>query len=585
MTSLRIEEGGAAPPSCFGPANAERSDYALLALVLGSFAFGLAPLVPNHYSPWLSFHAEVVAFAGLGLLCFSWCAGNTRLHWPRLAAFFGILAAVPLLQASLGLVVFWGDAWVATAYLAAFSLSIAIGKGLCDRFGTDRVLTLLGLFICLSALLSVEVELEQWLRLNNLGIFAVEMPPFGRPFGNVAQPNQLATWLMLGLVSLHLLYQSRTVGPLALGLGTAALCFGIAMTQSRSGMVQMTMLTLVLVALPRRFGLRISKLAALASAGFFLACVLAWPWLCEKLLLGFSRTSETLGSAGVRPELWGAMIEAITRKPLFGYGWNQASLAQAAVAEGRPATALMIEHSHNVVLDLLVWNGVPLGLLICGVVACWFVWQVRWCRDARVALLLAAIGILLSHGMVELPMEYAYLLLPIGIMIGIVEHLASSSAVFIVPSGYTRVLSLTVLALLAWIGVDYLKIEESYRDMRFEMARIGLDKVSRETPDVQVLTQLRELLRFARTPATRQMSPPQIERMRQVATRFGYSFVVFRYAQAAGLNGQPDEAARALGRLCKTSIPERCREGLDTWQELARSSFPELARVRLPERP
>ena len=582
---IQEQEGGATPPSLPRAASAERSDVAAAALILGALAFGLAPLIPNHYPPWTSFHSEVVAFAGLGLLCFAWSAGRAPLHWPRLSAFFAMLATVPLLQASLGLVAFWGDAWVAAAYLAAFSLSVAIGKALCARFGSDAVLTLLGVSVVLSALLSLDVALEQWLRLDGLGIFAAEMPPDGRPFGNVAQPNQLATWLMFGLVSLHLFYQSRRIGPLVLGLGAAALCFGIAMTQSRSGMLQIGVLTLVLVAMRRRAGLRISRSAACACAAFFFGCVLAWPWLSEQLLLSAGRTVQSLGAPGTRAEHWAAMVEAITRQPLLGYGWNQASLAQAAVAATRPATGEMIDHSHNIVLDLMVWNGVVLGLVICGVVAAWFVRQVARCNEARAALLLGAIAIVLTHGMLELPLEFAYFLLPIGLMIGIVEHLAPSGADFVLGRGVARALALALFVLLAWIGVEYAKIEESYRDVRFEQARIGLEHISRETPDVKVLTQLSAFLRLARTPAARAMSEAELERMRVVARRFGYSYVLFRYAQAAGLNNQPGEASWALSLLCKTNSPARCREGLDKWRELSATSFPELANVRLPERP
>ena len=68
--------------------------------------------------------------------------------------------------------------------------------------------------------------------------------------------------------------------------------------------------------------------------------------------------------------MWQQVWEAIWLQPWTGYGWNQVSNAQAAVVGHYPDSRL-IEHSHSLPLDLLVWNGVPLGGLIVAVAVVW----------------------------------------------------------------------------------------------------------------------------------------------------------------------------------------------------------------------
>lgn len=63
--------------------------------------------------------------------------------------------------------------------------------------------------------------------------------------------------------------------------------------------------------------------------------------------------------------MWHQMLLAIKEQPLLGYGWNQVGVAQLSVYLDYPTTE-WTEHSHNILLDLLIWNGIPLGILIIG---------------------------------------------------------------------------------------------------------------------------------------------------------------------------------------------------------------------------
>ncbi len=94
-------------------------------MVWCGFVLALAFLMPNHYSPWLSFHSEVVAslaFAPL-ILRASWQPGPV----PALTIGALLLALVPLLQITSGQIFFAGDGWTSTLYLLGFALAVLAG--------------------------------------------------------------------------------------------------------------------------------------------------------------------------------------------------------------------------------------------------------------------------------------------------------------------------------------------------------------------------------------------------------------------------------------------------------------------------
>ena len=71
------------------------------------------------------------------------------------------------------------------------------------------------------------------------------------------------------------------------------------------------------------------------------------------------------------------------------------------------------------------------------------------------------------------------------------------------------------------------------------------------------------------------MSSDQLNWMRKVSERFGYAPVMFRYALAAGLNGQPEIAQQTLARLCRIHEPNRCAEAREGWEAL-QVRYPQL---------
>jgi hypothetical protein len=546
------------------------------------FTLCIGWLIPNHYPPWASFwHDWIIGVGFSALFLVTLVRATDRLNLSLPAAIFFLVAVIPILQWWGGQVYFFGDAFIATLYLGGFSMCIAMPSIARNR--DDEVVGPLVVAIMGASFISVGLALCQWLDLRGLGIFLVDLPAGGRPYANLAQPNQLATLLMLGLVSTLALYQRRKVGSAVFALLVGWLCFGLAMTQSRMAWIGMAVLTTWLLLLRHRSNLRINSSGIFSIALVFFVLVAIWPTLCAWLFLSAGRSLADQASPGVRFELWALLLDAISRQPWLGYGWNQVAVAQIRVADAHAATGHWMESSHNILLDLVLFNGIPLGIVMLSAVGCWLWRRASKCSDSEVGLALGGIFVVGVHALFEFPLHYAYFLLPVGLMVGYVEYRTSTKYVFQLPRAAMGAVGVIFVVILGCVVYEYSGIEESSKRLRFEMA--GFEPANVDAVEPRLLTQLEEIPRFARKRASHNMSAEELTDMKMMAERFGFPPVLFRYSLAAGLNGDPATAGRMLKVLCHVHPAERCAEAIAAWRQMAAGPYPELQAVPLPAVP
>src|SRR5690606_4194010 len=113
-----------------------------------------------------------------------------------------------------------------------FAAALCIGNQLARDRGRDIFIIFASLLL-FAATISVWLALRQWLTLPG-SIWVVDLPPGGRPFANLAQPNNLATLIFIGLCGLMYLWHQRLLGNWSSGLLAVVLMFGVALTQSRT---------------------------------------------------------------------------------------------------------------------------------------------------------------------------------------------------------------------------------------------------------------------------------------------------------------------------------------------------------------
>jgi len=540
-------------------------------------------LLPVHQAPWPTFHSEA-AMAAAFLVPAAWLVMSRSGPWPvgMPEACLLALAGVPLLQAAAGMYVHPAEASLVGACLVAFAMAVILG-----RRAQEAVPFALadGLFVSvtLAALMSAGLAAYQWLELDGLGLLVGSLGPDGRIRANVGHPNNLSTLLAWGLVGLCWLRRDGRLGAATAFVAALLMLLGLALTQSRTGWLQVALLAGLALLWRQQLGDRIPWRAALALAALFALMVLALEPLGRALAHDVSRTLEHQTEAGKRPQIWAMALEGVVLQPWRGYGWNQGVLAHVAVAEHYPDLHVAVGHAHNIALDLLLWNGVPLGLALCVGSLLWWRNRLREPRTARQALLLAALSVFVLHALLELPHLYAFFYLPVGLLIGTLAGTALPAP----RTGLPRVaVGIGFSALAAWLlaaMTDYVRIEEQAASYRLYESRIGLDgppPISRPL----VLISLQQMLLAQRVEPRSGMSDDEIDHMRATALRVPTVGLLFRYAKASALNASAGDAAWALSRLCAMHRAQECLAARRDWCQAARHQ-PELRAIHWPAEP
>lgn len=544
----------------------------------GIFLSGLAWLVPNHYPPWTGAWSEAASIAGLLLMLPAIVAD--RAHQPALSrsvvAFIGLSCTMIVIQFLVGKLNFAGDALLAALYVGLWGAGVLVGRYLSRHAEAPKLVAILAATWVVAAFISVVIALNQWTGALNLQIYSADLPLGVRPFANLAQPNHFCTLCFVGLCGLLWLFEQRLLGPLSTGLAASALMFGMVASQSRTGWLQIALLLLWFGVSQRRVVLRTAWSSLGLLSGAFVLLSLMWTSICSFLMLPIARSGGEQIQAGARIPYWLEMFDAIGREPLWGYGWLQTSAAQVRVAIDHPVIGAAFHYSHNFVLDLLLWNGLPIGLLLIALLATWLIRRVSSCNTACEVFLLAMMGGILLHGLVEYPLAYAYFLIPLGLIMGLLETVPSHPDSELGINKPLLIIAMVIFAgLWTAVGVEYVRLEERFRTFRYQLAHIGNNEASESIPAGRLLTQQESYLKFFRVEVKPGMSPDQLEAMRQVTERFAFSTILFRYALAEGLNGHPEIASRTLDVICHIHDRRKCHEALERWREM-QGRFPEL---------
>ena len=538
----------------------------------------------DHYRPWTSFHSEALALLGIGLLLASTCLNrDTRATFaPRLCGWVMVVAAVPWLQYVLGISLFAGDALLASLYLCSLAAAIGLGYGYAVKEAENETsLTPVFYLLWCAALVSAAIGLLQWLNLQEvLAMYVVQTDAGDRAMGNLGQPNQLATLLLMGMVTLAWTYERYRIGAWGLVAGITFMTLVLVLTQSRAGMLSTVVVALFLMWKSRVAGSRIAPkyvLAWLLAYGFALSCL---PALHDLLLMSGGRSLNP-GVDSARITIWKQMISGIAQAPWLGYGWNETPSAHAAGSLAVPGS-LTYTHAHNIVLDMLAWNGIPLGLLLVTACAGWLVSRMRGATRSSSVYAMACLLPVGLHSLVEYPFAYAYFLVAAGLMVGIVE--ASH------PQGLSIRLNLRWVggAVAVWFAIggyivhEYLLIEEDFRVVRFENLRIGQTPAHYQVPDVWMLSHLATMLKASRLRPLPDMNAEDVENLRKASLRFPYGVLGLRYALALGLNGNPVAATRQMAMIRGMYGEGYYQAAVIQVREMQREKYPQLSQVLTP---
>jgi O-antigen ligase len=471
---------------------------ALCAGLLALAAMLFVPfLVPRKTPPIPSFHSEAAALA-LGLLALTALVPfAARLPLPRVLGLILGFVALLLLQLLLGMPAYPQQALLAALYLLwAAGLSV-LAALLRRELGLERTVGVLAWAVFAGGLASSIIGLAQHLeRYALLGRFIV-VASKERAWGNLAQPNHLADYLSLALVSAAYLYATGRLrlayllaaGPLAL--------YVLALTGSRTPWLYLgTLLALAAAFFAAERSREHRRLLAAAAAG--MAVFLVLPPLMD-LSGQFTTLRRPSLLTEIRPRLWHTAWLLFLDAPVLGQGYRRYGFENFLLNAGLPPAQVtgFADHAHNLVLNVMAEFGlVGLALLLTGALL-WAAGLLRQARTAQSWWLCGIAAVLAIHSLLEYPLWYAYLLGPAALVLGLGEVRALELPAAAERRARRNRLALVATLLLGWVGLaqvfrDYLYME-NFATLRYKYLHATAE-INRRAQDVLLQVDRNSLL-------------------------------------------------------------------------------------------
>ncbi|MCZ4321115.1 PglL family O-oligosaccharyltransferase [Pseudomonas anguilliseptica] len=545
-------------------------------------------LLPIHSEPWSTFYQEVlvallVAFLWLFLLLrddVAWCLD-------RVSIFFFIVIGLVVVQAFFGVYVLSEEYILVVSYLLVCVVSISIGYRVAYLDKAWFLSLLYGGFL-VAGLLSVFLAVYQWLGLGILGSIVFYEDNFTRASANLAQPNNLATLLGWACISVWWFYGRKGFSGCVSFCLVVFLLLGVALTGSRTGQIQV----FVLIFLSWLFNRHCRR--AGRSEGVVPSCVLCFVFclvvffnvVLVPCLADFfehdSRSIISYSSVGVRLSFWQMSIVSLLDSPLIGVGWNQSVSVHIRLAEIYNYLPSVMGSAHNVVLDILLWNGPVLG---GGGVVLSFFWIARQRKiffDDTAFFLLALLVVFFIHAFLELPHLYLFFIVPSCMAVGMLTFYSGLGGGVGIPRSLSIVFCLAFIASLWQVFGEYKYIEEDNSAHKRFVARIA--GVSYPEPQfIFFLNSLRDAFLVSRIEPVRNMAESDVDSLRRLAHRYPSAGILARYAEALALNGEASESSKALKLICNLRGPDVCASSISAWRARAMLGRWEMNEVVLPE--
>lgn len=447
-----------------------------------SVALAAAWLLPNAHPPWVAFQKDAYLALVLLAVCFPLIVRAWRLRvasgWDWMSVYLMGLSLLVAVHWAAGKVEFMGQAFVGVVFFLAAGFAVYIGR-LWTALATGHVERFLFSAFVIAGIASAGVIYGQWLQIDMHPVWFNYLPPGERPYGNLNQANNAGSLLLLSLIALAWLMLTSKVR-IAVFLVVAVFMIG-ALVLTASRITFLSYLILLLVGLLLAW--RLPKYGVYRWLPIQLLLIFIAFFLAQQFGWGEAATNSNplrRDLTGIRMAAYSAFGEAVLRGPILGFGFDQAIKAQLFAGQLGHKLPGLFGWTHNFILDIAVWFGWPVAAF--GVaVGTWSLFQLRrLVVDPTIAANFACVSTLLMHGMVELPLNYAYFLLPLCLLIGaLFGHAKIPSVRLPLPAAGACLIALS-LALFA-VFFDYLRTETAFNAWRFKAARVGTPPEKIET--------------------------------------------------------------------------------------------------------
>ena len=520
-------------------------------LLLAGIFISLAWLLPIHYRPWVTYTGELYAF--FALFAMAAICLKEKLRIPVVSLPLLLLAGVPFIQLLTGQVFFFSTAMMGTIYVFSFWLAAVLGYNFSTGlFNREETFTNLSYVFLASGAITGLIALCQWMNLDSVLPGMVNISGKQRPYANFAQPNNMATFLVMALMSCLNLYEKKKIQTKWLFICAAIIVMGIALSQSRTAWVAAIAIMLYLAFYQYKGIIHLKWYYSIGWFTFFVACIVAFPLLSQlatqvmdaQVMQSRDVVSRATGDMS-RIAIWQQMLIAIQAQPWFGYGWYQTSVAFVSISDTVQGP-VWIRSAHNFIIDFLLWNGLIVGLPFLAYFGYLGYQLQRWVKTPESVIGILMIGVFLTHAMFEFPQHYAYFLLPVGFILGTVLAQNPNIKTVTLPAIAIKLIFVFGLLLLIVIYRDYdVAVPKLGQSIRYEQQP---EKITNQQP-IYLLTEFNHRIDWIRLNPYSKASPQQVQAGEQMVLSYPTKYNLIKYAKLLAFNGYEDEAKHQLERL------------------------------------
>lgn len=522
-----------------------------LLYLCAAICIALAWLIPIHYRPWATYTGELYTFFALFALAATFF--KQKLDVAKISLPLLVLAAVPLMQLMLGQIYYFSIALLCMLFVFSFWLCINLGFSL-SRTTVDREKTFLYLsytFVA-SGVLTGLIAICQWLDFDSFLPFVMKISGTTRPFANFAQPNNMATFLLMALLACLYLYEQGKVKTRYLVAAAIPILIGIALSQSRTSWVASLCILLYLAYAQYRDFIRLRWFYSLAWFIGFIALIVLMPKLSQMIIqlsdMNIQESRDIAQRAGgdmSRLAIWTQMAHAVAAQPWFGYGWHQTSTAFVAISDTIPGP-VWVRSAHNFILDFLLWNGAIIGIPFLAYFAYWGIQLQKMVKSALSVIGLLMVGVFVIHAMLEFPQNYAYFLLPIGFIIGILQAGKLNTSAFQLSPWFIRIVFMVGAILITVIYRDYANAAiQLGQASKYEKSP---EKITNHEP-IYLLTEFKHRVAIIRLNPYQKVSAQTLQETDKLVRSYPAKYHIIKYARLLAFNGYEAEARHQLQRL------------------------------------
>ena len=354
--------------------------YTHISLAFVGLMWALPFLYYRHVLPLTTFYQEWGA-AMLGLCAMLLLL--TKRYWqqpeiPRIVLLPIGLMLLIVVQFALGKVAYFSHTLLTSLYLMWAALLIMLGHRLREELGLPVLATVLAVFLLLGAELNALAGVLQNYRLHTVfdKVVAIKMP--GGVYGNVAQPNHYANYIMLGLISLGLLRLRLRLHMWLVALLAAPLLFVMVLSGSRSSWLYLLFMAAMSFLWQRRDKsylplLRYSLLLILCFGLMHLVVMIPWLAGPPDTMSTVERLTAQVGGRSIRLHLWHEAWLIFTQHPWLGAGIGQFGWQHFMLGPSLRNTIIqgIYNNAHNTVMQIAAEMGMAGLLILFGTLALW----------------------------------------------------------------------------------------------------------------------------------------------------------------------------------------------------------------------